>query len=324
MARGPYARATEELVTVHAGEAEVAQEDVGPERALVRKHGERGVRGRHVDHVGAAALECQDERRSGVGIVLGDEHAEPLERFLAVGGGRRVKSRCPRSRLHGGELDREGGAAAGALALRADRAAVHVDELARDREPEAEPALAPRRRAVGLAEPVEHARKKRGGDSLAGVRDLDAHARARATDAERHAAPGGSELHGVAEQVPEHLLDALRVGSHVRAVRDGGAEPDPFGLGGRPHDVERRGRDLREVHGLEIELQFSGDHPRDVEEVFDELRLRLGAAFDGVHRLRDLRGVEGAGAKEARPQQDGAQRGPQLVRDGREELVLHS
>ena len=55
----------------------------------------------------------------------------------------------------------------------------------------------------------------------------------------------------------------------------------PFALGGRPHHVERRVDDLRQVDRPDLEPQLAGDDARHVEHVLDELRLRLGVALDG-------------------------------------------
>ena len=54
-----------------------------------------------------------------------------------------------------------------------DLAAVQPHQIVDDRQAEAEPAVAPRRRAVGLPEPIEHVRQKRAVDADAGIGDFD-------------------------------------------------------------------------------------------------------------------------------------------------------
>src|SRR4029079_16115217 len=103
---------------------------------------------------------------------------------------------------------REAEAAADAgLALDAEVAAHQPHQLARDREAEAAAAIAPRGRAVGLAEALEEPAERLGGDSDPGVEDLEGE-RDRAlvgglrAEGQRHRALGG-ELDRVADEVEE-------------------------------------------------------------------------------------------------------------------------
>ena len=78
-------------------------------------------------------------------------------------------------------------------------------------------------------------------------------------------------------------------------------------------EVDRRGS----------EPELAGDDARDVEQVLDELGLRPRVALDGLERARrSARGVELAAAEQLRPAEHGVERRAQLVRDGRQELVL--
>ena len=86
---------------------------------------------------------------------------------------------------------------------------------------------------------------------------------------------------------------------------------------------QRRVDDLGEAHLLDVEAEGSRDDPREVEQVLDELGLDLGIPVDRVEALLDVLVVELAGTEQSRPADDGVERGPQLVREGREELVLH-
>ena len=63
-----------------------------------------------------------------------------------------------------------------------DGAAVQVDDVPHDGEPEAEPGVQPGRAAVGLTEAIEHERQHLRPDALAGVRDHDLDLRADAPD----------------------------------------------------------------------------------------------------------------------------------------------
>src|SRR4029078_11494621 len=94
---------------------------------------------------------------------------------------------------------------------RVDRAAVHLDELARDPEPETKAAALTGRPTVGVAEALEDVRLKARVNADAGV----AHRQRQLTvgrlqdNANRAAAIG--ELDGVRDQVPYHLLQALGI-----------------------------------------------------------------------------------------------------------------
>ena len=72
-----------------------------------------------------------------------------------------------------GQRDGERRSLAFAGALGADAAAVHLDELLDDGQPQAEPGVPPRGRSVGLAEAVEDVGQEFGLDADAGVDDAD-------------------------------------------------------------------------------------------------------------------------------------------------------
>ena len=122
--------------------------------------------------------------------------------------------------LGGGHADRqpeaEGGATARPVARGMDGAAVQLDDVPHDGQPEAEPAVRPGRAAVGLAEAIEDERQHLGPDALAGVRDHDLDLRADAPDVNLHAAAARRELDRVREQVPHRLLQPLAIAVDAR------------------------------------------------------------------------------------------------------------
>ena len=69
-------------------------------------------------------------------------------------------------------------------------------------------------------------------------------------------------------------------------------------------------------------MQLSGDHPRDIKDVLNQLGLRLGVSFNCLQSTSGGRLVQFAVAQHMGPPDDGIQWRPQLVRDGREELVF--
>src|SRR6266516_2193632 len=120
------------------------------------------------------------------------------------------------SGLHGYRGQREGDPGAPALAgLRPDLAAVRLDEPACYREAQTGARLSGRARAVCAPEPIEHAARRLGGDSLARV--LDAHPHLvrvrRENDGDRTVRRRVPQR--VREQVREHALDLLRRARHL-------------------------------------------------------------------------------------------------------------
>ena len=142
-----------------------------PERA------HRFLRGRRGNHGGAARLERRRHHLARVRFVVHQQHAEAVQGGIGLAmvdfgddnGGRGRRSRGAARRRF--QPDREGGAAIDAGALGADRSFLRLDEVAGDEQAEAETADRTRRRAVALAEPLEHVRQGRGVDADAGVHD---------------------------------------------------------------------------------------------------------------------------------------------------------
>ena len=99
---------------------------------------------------------------------------------------------------------------------------------------------------------------------------------------------------------------------------------DLLGDGGRPLDcLDHLADDGVDGAKTELEEKLSRDNPRDVEQIADQGGLRLRVAFDDVDRLREAFALQDPRAHDLRPAEDGVQRSAQLVRDRRDELVLH-
>src|SRR5262245_59000625 len=99
------------------------------------------------------------------------------------------------------EIDGERGPASFAGALGAQTAAVKLDELLRDREPEPEAAIDSARGTVFLREPVEHLRQEGGRDPDAGIADRQLDVRVHSL--QQHLDPPAleRELDRIADQV---------------------------------------------------------------------------------------------------------------------------
>ena len=150
-----------------------------------------------------------------------------------------------------------------------------------ERQPQPQPAVTPRAGRVGLPEAVEDERQELRLDALAGVADRDADMIGGALHPQLDAPAFGRELDRVREQVPHDLLQSRRVAEHLfRQVAEIGDKRDALRLGRRAHRVERGFERRHEINRLRLDPQLARDDARRIEQVFDDLKLRLRAALD--------------------------------------------
>src|SRR5258705_12012543 len=90
-----------------------------------------------------------------------------------------------------------------------NRSAMKLDEVADDRETEADAAVRAGRAAVRLAKALEDVRQEIGRDADARIADDDFDVRVDALDADLHDPLFRCELHGGRNEVPHHLLQAV-------------------------------------------------------------------------------------------------------------------
>ena len=94
--------------------------------------------------------------------------------------------------------------------------------------------------------------------------------------------------------------------------------------GNRPHDFSGRVDNAIHVNMNDVERQFSGNNPGDVQNIFDYLRLRARVSFDRFDSSLRVLVVETSSAKHRCPAKNCAQRCTQLMRDGGKKFVFHS
>ena len=183
-----------------------------------------------------------------------------------------------------------------------------------DRQPESESAVLPRRRPVGLAERLEDVREEFARDSAARVGDRDLDTRRRATHTHVNRAVVRRELDGVGQQVPHDLLQPRGVTLNRGDRRVGvDRDVDPMLVGFGLHDLERTTNRLVDVDRGLLEPKLARHDARHVEELVDDLRLRLGAVVDRLTRAIAPPFVDRAAAEHVGPAEDGVERRPQLV-----------
>ena len=198
------------------------------------------------------------------------------------------------------ELNGERRALAGAATLGAYRAAVQLHQGTHDRESETEAAMLAADRSVGLPEPFEGERQKTRIDAFAVVGHPDACGTCpRILERHIHHASGFAELHRVRQQVPHHLLQALRIAvGHRVGGREMRAELNLPGVCRRLHHIDRRGNDRAQIDGLTIQLDAAGDDARHVENIVDQAGLEARVAIDRLEGLPGRGRVFGAGEQQ--------------------------
>ena len=136
-------------------------------------------------------------------------------------------------------------------------------------------------------------------------------------------AAGRRELDRVAEQVPEDLLQARAVGMDRPVARlDVELEAMAFGIGRRPHRVDRRADRFDRIDGLERQPHLAEVEARHVEDVGDHPRLDVAVALDRGEAA-DRLVVAAAQLQHVGPAHDRVERRAQLVRQHRDQVVLH-
>jgi len=88
---------------------------------------------------------------------------------------------------------------------------MQLDQVPRNRQTQADPAVGALDAPVGLPKRLEDMREKTGIDPPAGIAHRDFHGRLELAQHDVDAPPFGRKLHGVADQVPHDLLQSARV-----------------------------------------------------------------------------------------------------------------
>src|SRR5262245_22300917 len=124
----------------------------------------------------------------------------------------------------------------------------------------------------------------------------------------------GRELDGVREKVPHDLLQTRRVAENLFwYLAEIGDERDALRLGRRAHRVERGFKRRDQINQTRLDPQLARDDPGRIEQVFDDLKLRLCAALDDAGNFTEILSVPRAKAQHPRVAEDGGQRRAEFV-----------
>ena len=203
------------------------------------------------------------------------------------------------------QSDDEGRAFPFAGTLRVDAAPVQLDQVLDERQPQAEAAVRPRARAIRLRETLEDEGKHVGSDARSCVADDYLDVRVDALQVNLNSSALRGELHGVHQEVPYDLLKAARVSRDGRRSRvEHALQSNGLGLGRGPDRIKGSLDDGREIDRANVETHLARDNPRDIEEVVDELHLRVGVPHDRVERPLRLLVADLPGLQQPRPAVD--------------------
>ena len=314
------------LEAVHLGHVAVHQHDVEP---LLIEAGQRLGAVLGDDDAMAVALQHRDRDRGVDGVVLGQQDVQARARRRV---GRRASSNRPPHprwpvtsasvRSNQNVLPTPGSLVTPTLP------AHQLDQLARDGEPEAGAAEAPRHRSVGLLEGAEQAVQRGLLDADPGVDHLDPHRRRsrRATSrVERRSVTPPALVNLTA--LPSRLISTCRsrCGSpssgRQRHARQIGAQGQALARRRRRDDRQRLLEHVGQLEGDALHVQLAGLDLREVEDVVDDVHQVLGRLVD------DGRALELLGAERRVEQQRGhaehaVHRRPDFVAHARQELAL--
>src|SRR5215831_9087698 len=119
-----------------------------------------------------------------------------------------------------------------------------------------------------------------------------------------------SELDRIAEQVPDDLLQPIGIAEDdCRFGPDVDCEVEVLRFKSGTHALSRSLKDRAELGFARLQTQISGDHPRHVEQIVDQLRLRARIALDDVERPDLACVVELSAAQQLRPAEYRIERG---------------
>src|SRR6185437_7760731 len=213
------------------------------------------------DHERAIGAEHAPRELERIGLVVDDEHtyAMQVERALLANAVTAVPVLLAWRDARQYDMKRRAATFTGAR--RRHAASVQLDDLLGDCEPEAQAGIFAAARGIVLAERIEHERQPLGRESDARVLDEHLPVPVDARERRRDRTAARRELDGVAQHIPHHLLEPVRVAEdEARSLWQRLAEPYALRLGGARELLERRLDDLPDVGLLRVEADLPAHH----------------------------------------------------------------
>ncbi len=139
----------------------------------------------------------------------------------------------------------------------------------------------------------------------------------------RYLAEIGSEFAGVAQNVPEDLLQAGWIDSHP--VNSGLEAKGKFAMSMfnvATHDFHRAPKQFVSIRADEMKLQFAATNAGEIEKIVDESRFKFDIAANHLQAIPDLSRELWLIGSISGPNQNGSQRSAQFVAERRKKLVF--
>jgi hypothetical protein len=170
---------------------------------------------------------------------------------------------------------------------------MYFHQVPRNRKPEPEPTVLASRSTVGLTKSIKDVRQKLFINALPGIRHSDFNCTAGLHHLHAHAPATLSKLHRIRQEIPNHLLEPVCVtGNHSGRRIEIRFDTDTLRVCSLSHDIDRILHHRHHFQRVQIEIKVTGDDARNVEDVVDDLRLRLRVPSDRLDSLLHHRIVE--------------------------------
>ncbi len=177
---------------------------------------------------------------------------------------------------------------------------------------------------MGLLEWLEDFVKVFRGDAHTTVPDLNGDGtRREVVGSHRHLSEIGSEFGGVAQDVPEDLLQAGWIDSHL--VKSGLEGKGMFAMSMfnvATHNFDRAPKQFVSIRADEMKLQFAAGNAGEIEKIVDESRLKFDIAANHLQAVPDLSRELWLIGSISGPNQNGSQWSAQFVAERRKKSVF--
>ncbi len=186
------------------------------------------------------------------------------------------------------------------------------DQIPHDRQAETKPAVAAA--SLRLPERLKQMRQIVGADSLPGIgnREMKTVIRVRKRDADGAALR--RKLQRVGQEIPDNLLEALRIQNcHPPLVGYATIKSYAFGAGHWLQRLESRTERFPYVYWREIQFQLCCADSKNIQKLFDELKLNAHVALNNLRSLSYGFFVR-LTSKDARPTQNRSQGSAKIMR----------
>ncbi len=306
-----------DLVTGAIGQAKVADDNV-KRVAVAEVEGIRLAVGKG-DPMAALFQEARHDLGGG-DVIFNHQDPEVVGRFPR--GRKNVIIVC--GLLKSGQFQGEGGASTKTRAGRGKAAFVQGCQSIGNGEAQPKPAEHVVDGRIALFKGIENSGQRLGRDADPGIGDLETDlAGSRVVRAQSDLTVRGSKLDRVADEVPQDLLDAGRVGVDMMFLGQHFHLDLNAGGGGVPvDDIDRLPHQVMGIDGFFLQLHFAIGDAGQVQQIVDQVGFQFHVPSDHGNISANPFGKCGIDLERAGGHQNRVERGAQFVAEDGEEAVL--